>query len=204
VSQDTRAWTNTLDTTPPQSHVLPLMATQDSASFTVRWALDGPTPDFLDYSVYVSQNGGAYRPWRVHVRTTADTIGAPGGGGYAFYSLARDSSGNLEVPPATADVQTFSRVSVDATDGVQLALEGAHPNPVTGPARVWFTLPSRERATLEVMDIAGRRLLRREVGTMGPGRHSVDVTAAARRPGLYFLRLAQGNRTLRARMVVVR
>jgi len=68
---------------------------------------------------------------------------------------------------------------------------------------VWFTLPSRERAVLEVMDIAGRRVLRREVGSLGPGRHLVDLSASLRAPGLYFLRLAQGGQLLRARVAVI-
>jgi hypothetical protein len=69
--------------------------------------------------------------------------------------------------------------------------------------RVWFTLPSRERATLEALDIAGRRVLHREVGQMGPGRHSVDVSASIRKPGIYFLRLAQAGRVLTARVAVI-
>jgi hypothetical protein len=201
---NTPLWTNTIDTGAPQSNVLPLGATQDSASFTVRWQSTGGSADFRDYSVYVSENGAPYRPWRLHTQATADTIVAPGGGNYAFYSLARDSSGNLEGVPPAPDAETFSRVSVAEGDRFELALEGAVPNPVLGRARVWFTLPDRERAVLEVMDVAGRRVWRGEVGERGPGRHSVDVSAAARRPGLYFLRLVQGAEVLRARMAVIR
>jgi hypothetical protein len=137
------------------------------------------------------------------VTTTSDTMVAAWGGSLTFFSLARDSSGNLESVPSTPDVQTFSRVGVEQDAAPRLALAGAVPNPTSGEARVWFTLPSRERATLEVMDVAGRRVWRREVGALGPGQHSVDVTAAARRPGLYFLRLEQGGRVLRARMAVI-
>jgi hypothetical protein len=50
-----------------------------------------------------------------------------------------------------------------------------------------FTLPNRERATLDVVDVLGRRVLRREVGSLGPGVHSVTLEAAPPiRPGLYF------------------
>jgi hypothetical protein len=200
----TPPWTNTIDTGAPQSNVMPLVANLDSASFTVRWQSTGSPADLRDFSVYVSENGGPYRPWRLHTRATGDTIGATWGGNYAFYSLARDSSGNLEGVPGVPDAQTYSRVSVGVTDRLELALEGSVPNPTTGRARVWFTLPSREPATLEMMDVAGRRLVRREVGPLGPGRHSLDLGAAATRPGLYFLRLSQGGRTLHARMAMVR
>ena len=70
---------------------------------------------------------------------------------------------------------------------------------------MWFTLPSQEPATLELIDVAGRRVMRREVGSLGPGRHSLDMGASTRlRPGLYFLRLAQRGRVLNARVAVIR
>jgi hypothetical protein len=204
VPLQTPEWSNTVDATPPASNVLPLGANQDSASFTVHWQASGSPPDLRDYSVYVSENGGAFRPWRVHTTATADTIIAPGGRTYAFYSLARDSSGNLEAVPSTPDVQTYSRAAVGDDGAVALALEGTRPNPARGRVRVWFTLPSTERAVLDVIDVAGRRVARREVGALGPGRHSVDLSPSVRRPGLYFLRLAQGDRVLHARMAVIR
>jgi hypothetical protein len=204
VTLGTAAWSNTIDTGAPLSHVLPLGATQDSTNFTVRWVLDGAYPDFRDYSVYVSQNGGAYRPWRLHVRGTADTIGASRGGNFAFYSVARDSSGNLEVVPVAPDAQTFARVGVDDPVVAGLAFEGVAPNPAAGEAHAWFTLASRERAVLEVIDVAGRRVMRRDVSSLGPGRHTTEVGSSMRAPGLYFLRLTQGGETVRARVVKMR
>jgi hypothetical protein len=201
---DTPLWSNRLDGTAPASQVLGLGASSDSASFTVRWEAQGSPPDLRDFSVYVSEDGGSYRPWRVHTPATADTFAGCCGHVYSFYSLARDSSGNLEAVPGSPDAQTLARSAVGDAGAWSLALEGARPNPAFGPVRVWFTLPSRERAVLEVLDVAGRRLLRREVGQFGAGRHSVDLSASVRRPGLYFLRLAQGGRVLRERMAVIR
>jgi hypothetical protein len=71
--------------------------------------------------------------------------------------------------------------------------------------RVWLTLPSRQAATLELIDVAGRRVARREVGWLGPGTHVVVLDPGPRmRAGLYFLRLTQGGRVLTARVAVVR
>jgi len=56
-----------------------------------------------------------------------------------------------------------------------------------------------------VLDIAGRRVLRREVGSMGAGSHSVTFDASPMLPpGLYFLRLSQGSLRLSDRVVVIR
>jgi hypothetical protein len=205
VATPTAEWSNTVDTAPPQSRVLPLAATQDSASFTVRWEAEGAPEDLHAFTVYVAENGGRYRPWRVQTRVTADTIVAPGGRTYAFYSLAQDSSGNLEAVPNVPDAETFSRVAVEERTPLQFALMGAVPNPAVGGVRVRFTLASGEPATLELIDIAGRRVVRREVGSLGPGQHVVALgTSPALRAGLYFLRLVQGGRVLHARVAVIR
>jgi hypothetical protein len=145
--------------------------------------------------------------WRLNTPATADTLVPPGDHHlhhYAFYSVARDLSGNIEAAPGAPDAATQSRTAVGDAGPWRLGLEGARPNPALGPVRVWFTLPSREPATLEMMDIAGRRLLRRDVGALGPGSHDVTLATEPMRPGLYFLRLVQGSRSLNTRVVVVR
>ena len=122
---------------------------------------------------------------------------------YDFYSIAEDLVGNREAK-TSPDTTTQTRVSVDEAGGWALALEGAHPNPAAGALAVWFTLPSREPATMELIDVSGRRVLRREVGSLGPGHHTLTLGSPRLRPGLYFLRLAQRGRALGARVVVIR
>jgi hypothetical protein len=156
----------------------------------------------------VAEDGGPYRVWRLNTTATTDTLVPPGNHQvhqYAFYSVARDLSGNIEPPPPGPDATTQSRAAVDDAGPLRLALQGARPNPATSAIRVWFTLPTNEPATLEVVDVAGRRMLRREIGTLGPGSHSVTLdTAPMLSPGLYFLRLSQGTRRLTDRVVVMR
>jgi PKD repeat protein len=84
----------------------------------------------------------------------------------------------------------------------QLALDGLHPNPATGPFTVWFTLPSAAAATLDVLDVSGRRVVSREVGSLGPGRHQVQMPGALS-PGLYLVRLTQGSAARVRRAVVL-
>jgi hypothetical protein len=206
--QNTDAWVNTVDNNPPGSHVLPLTATSDLPSIPVSWTPDGSSQDLRDYTVFVSEDGAPYRVWRLNVAAANDTLVPPGNHQlhtYAFYSVARDIHGNIETAPTSADATTQSRTAVgDGAVPLALALEGARPNPATGPIWVWFTLPSRERATLDVIDVAGRRVIRREVGSLGPGPHSLLLDRPTPLPpALYFLRLAQGPRVLTSRIVVV-
>jgi hypothetical protein len=201
---ETPEWSNPLDLLAPQATVLPLPAAVDSASFTVRWEVQAGGEDLLDYSVYVSEDAGPFRPWRMHVTATADTFAGESGRSYSFYCLARDSCGNVEEVPSAPEARTVVSVSVPDREVSVLGLDGGIPNPSDGHIKVWFTLPREERAVLEVLDVAGRRMLRREVGALGPGRHALDVSEALRRPGLFFVRLTQGDRTLTSRLVRLR
>jgi hypothetical protein len=201
----TPEWLNTLDNTPPASRVLPLGANQDSLRFTVHWEATGAPADLRDFTIYAAEDGGAYRAWRLNTAATADTFASRGGHTYSFYSVARDLSGNIEVAPGSPDAQTFTRLLDVEPGSLRLALEGARPNPAVNGVRVWFTLPSREPATLELIDVAGRRVLRREVGSLGRGAHMLALgSAPGLRAGLYFLRLVQGGRVLHAKVAVIR
>ena len=85
------------------------------------------------------------------------------------------------------------------------ALEGAHPNPARGgESGVAFTLPDGAPAQLELVDVSGQRWGRREVGSMGAGRHVVPLGGSRRLPpGLYLVRLTRGAHALVVRAVVL-
>ena len=70
---------------------------------------------------------------------------------------------------------------------------------------VELTLRDASPARLELMDVAGRALASRELGTMGPGTHSIDLAAGRSvPPGIYFLSLTQSGTQVRARIAVLR
>ncbi len=199
---------NTVDNTPPSSHVQPLPVSSDQPSIPVQWTADGAPLGLKDFTVYVAEDGASYRVWRLNIASLTDTLAPPTDHhfhNYAFYSVARDQSGNVEAPPPGPDATTQSRTAVGDAGPWQLALEGARPNPAFGALRVWFTLPNRDAASLEMLDVAGRRVIRREVGSLGAGPHSVTLESSPPlRPGLYFLRLAQQTHVLRARVALIR
>jgi hypothetical protein len=76
---------------------------------------------------------------------------------------------------------------------------------VLGPAagaraRVEFTLRDASPARLELLDVAGRRLFTRPVGSLGPGIHALDLSEGAEiKSGIYFVRLLQAEQTLLGR-----
>lgn len=94
---------------------------------------------------------------------------------------------------------------VDVPQQFELALTGARPNPSAGRLNVAFSLRDDSPASLAMLDVAGREVMHREVNSLGPGRHVVPVDPETRlAPGLYWLKLSQGGRSLLARAVVIR
>jgi hypothetical protein len=86
------------------------------------------------------------------------------------------------------------------------ALDPVRPNPARGGAMtVRFTLAGPAAASLELLDIAGRRVAAHEVGSLGAGPHALDLGHGRDlAPGLYLVRLTQGTNTRTARVAVIR
>ncbi len=89
---------------------------------------------------------------------------------------------------------------------VAFALDGAWPNPGrAGRLPVRFALPDAAPATLELFDLAGRRLARHDVGSLGAGEHVVDAAGDQRlAPGMYLVRLERRGEQRTARAVMAR
>ena len=134
------------------------------------------------------------------IATSYADVGAAGG----YYKLsAVDVNGNES---------SFALITPDQTTGaeggdhpVAFALEGVRPNPARGDGvEVAFALPSGASARLELLDVSGRRVRAREVGSLGAGRHTVNLTEGRSvNAGVYWVRLTQGADQRTARVVVI-
>lgn len=107
VNQSTCSFTVTVvDTTKPTSQVLPLAATQNATNFIVGWSGTDAGTGIKDYTIFISENGGPFTVWLSNTPDTSGTFPGQAGKTYAFYSVARDQTGNLEDAPQTADTTT--------------------------------------------------------------------------------------------------
>lgn len=90
--------------------------------------------------------------------------------------------------------------------GPALSLAGARPNPGRADRlAVGFALASDAPASLELFDIAGRRVAWRDVGSLGAGPHVVDLAAGGKlAAGVFFVRLRQGADVRIARTAVMK
>jgi hypothetical protein len=85
------------------------------------------------------------------------------------------------------------------------ALDPVRPNPTSGSAlTVRFALADAALARLDLLDVAGRRVASREVGSLGGGSHTTNLDGGARlAPGIYVVRLTQGTNQRARRVAVV-
>ena len=98
----------------------------------------------------------------------------------------------------------FSTLGVDDR-APRLALLGAWPNPARRDLTVSFTLPTGARGTLELVDLAGRRVAERDLTGLAAGAHQLPLLEQATlAPGVYLVRLRIGGDLRLAKVSVVR
>jgi len=111
----TPVWSNTIDNSRPVSRVSAL-PTQSYPSFLVQWAGSDVGSGIQDFTIYVSDDGASFVPWRTNIALTdAMFLGLPSHT-YAFYGIARDLVGNVENAKTAAEAST--RIIADTTPPV--------------------------------------------------------------------------------------
>ena len=95
-------------------------------------------------------------------------------------------------------------MSVAPSISEEFRLIAATPNPSRNGLDVTFSLADRGWATLEVLDIAGRRVHRIDLGP-GPGRQTARLGREIfPSPGLFYVRLRQAGHDVNTRVAVIR
>jgi hypothetical protein len=99
----------------------------------------------------------------------------------------------------------FGEASVEVPTADRLAVLGMQSGPGDGGLAVRFSLASRAPARLEIMDVAGRRILARDLAGLEPGSHILTLEGGASLPsGIYLLRLRQGGQQARGKAAIIR
>ncbi|MEN6342628.1 MAG: dockerin type I domain-containing protein [Methanospirillum sp.] len=102
-----RPWQNTVDSTAPTTGMTATL--QNGTAICVAFSgADAGGSGLKDYTVYASDNGGAYAPVLNRVPETSATLTGLPGHAYRFFSVGRDNVGNVEgmksSPDATVSV----------------------------------------------------------------------------------------------------
>ena len=86
---------------------------------------------------------------------------------------------------------------------MRLGITALLPNPTRGRVAATVSLPDAGRATLELVDLSGRRV--REFAVAGAGVHTLHLELGRDvGPGLYLLRLRQGGQEAVRKLTIVR
>ena len=91
---------------------------------------------------------------------------------------------------------------VDVPFGGQLAIKRLAGNAAGGALAFAVVLTKDVPATLDLMDAAGRRIARQDLGGLGAGQHTVSLTGAPS-SGVYWARVSQAGQSASTHFVLV-
>ncbi len=193
----------------PNVYLVPILATTPTlaslASSVVEAGnvtLDWLATEWANQSASLERRDGS-GGWSAIAEKTVD---ADGHVRFSDTSVSPGRTYDYRLAFAGSSGPTYSaEAEVKVPAGVAFALHSPQPNPAVRDLWVGFSLPTAERATLALIDIAGREVASRDVGGLGAGEHRVNLAEGKQLPaGVYLVRLQQGARTLTTRASVVR
>jgi hypothetical protein len=79
-----------------------------------------------------------------------------------------------------------------------------YPNPFNSQTAVSYQLSAVSRVSLKLYDVAGRLVSNQELGIRNPGSHRAIINGERLASGVYFLKLAAGNRIATRKIVCVK
>ena len=166
--------------------------------------------DILTFGIYRSATPGVPISLATLVTSTPDTTfhdaGAPPGPLY-YQVAALDVHGNLGDPSNEAGVDVPSGID-DSSPPASLALGGNAPNPFSSGTTLRVASPAPRDATLEVFDVAGRRV-RTSRFALREGWQNVsfdgnDDAGRHLASGVYFYRIRSGVEVKSSKMIIRR
>jgi hypothetical protein len=153
---DTPQWFNTLDNTKPASRVLSQPAPV-CAGLDLEWSGSDADSGIRNYDIFVSEAGSPFLLWLSNAIQTQATFQGVAGHTYAFYSIARDNAGNVEVAPATPDLVVTLPNSTFLSASIQFFPHngGAGGVDLTVPAGCSWTAISNTAWIIIISDSSG-------------------------------------------------
>jgi hypothetical protein len=100
----------TIDTVAPASSMAALPAYTNTSGFTVSWTGRDDTSGVKSYTVYVSDNEGAFGVWQDAVAERTARFSGTEGHAYRFFVRATDAAGNIEPEPGP---EAYAATTVD-------------------------------------------------------------------------------------------
>ena len=137
--------------------------TAASSSVSLNWDVKNATGAHA--GVYRRESSGEWTSIGTTQTATFEDLAVAPGGRYGYMLVVPSELGDDFGGEVWVDVPSPLAVGNPATS---FALDRVSPNPATNRFTVSFVLPSAAPATLELVDLGGRRVMSRDVGSFGP------------------------------------
>ncbi len=139
---------------------------------------------------------------RQGVRTDAVTFGPQ----TTDLTMARvpNGAGGFIQGSATFDGHNGYGTAVDAARPTRISLAPNRPNPFTHDTVIRFSIPFTGQVSLEIFDVAGRRVATVREGEMVAGSHYANFDGRDLPAGVYFYRLRSAGESVTDRMLILK
>jgi len=171
------------------------------------------TPGSVSFRLLHGHRCAAESPDYTIAERRFDSAAIPASGGMRLHLNLWAFAGQAPTDHAEAEVvlhdvvMSCAAVAAAPADGRDLQdpefAMAVRRHPAGHDAEIHFTLPTERPVTLSIVDVSGRRLATLVDGTRSAGPHAAFWDAGATPAGVYFARLAVGERTVARRIVVL-
>ncbi|MBD3371223.1 MAG: T9SS type A sorting domain-containing protein [Candidatus Coatesbacteria bacterium] len=163
----------------------------------VSWTVHGDVPAGVRVLREIGGRRAPLSSWLDGGRRAYLDRGVASGEDYRYWLEVRDDAGRSTLYGPSQSVILPEPTST-------LILEEPYPSPAVYSVTITFSLPSSQPASLDVHDLAGRRVAALIEGELAAGRHHVFWSCQDYPVGVYLLRLETQTGVLTRRLVVSR
>jgi hypothetical protein len=134
--------------------------------------------------------------------------------GLTDFSITALAVGGTNIYAGTGSTGVWRRPLAEMAAGVhqpdatnvpnEAVLEQNYPNPFSERTTIEYAVPKTGRASLDVYNILGMKILSLAGGGQSPGRHRVILDAHELERGIYWYRLSASGVVRNREMIIVR
>jgi hypothetical protein len=189
---------------------LALIAQRVGADVNLKWNR-AVAPDLRDYSIYRATSSGVTPVPVNFLASSADTIAvdasAPASALY-YIVTAHDVHANQSAPSNEASVQATTGIGNTPVISSLTVLQN-QPNPFNGTTTLRVGLPAVSDVSIEVYDVAGRRVRTELLTQQSAGWRTIPFDGRGNdgrqlASGVYFYRVTAGGKAVTNKMVIAR
>lgn len=191
---------NTFDLQAPDSKLSLSASTTTDTLITLQLQASDAESQVRHVEIWVSENDSAYVFSHNDYGNSTPFVGKYGST-YKFYSIAVDSAGNRELPPAVADAAVS--VLTGTQERFNLSQLRVYPQPTREEVVLEFELPAPQRITMKLEDLTGRQVQRLMSADLQSGFYRIPLRLSVQ-PGVYFIKIENGEGSKMIKIVVAR